>query len=223
MDQHHALECINLVPMFNTLPLDQRQQLADLVVQKFYPKGTTIYMAGDKLGQFMIVDKGQLKVSTVNRDGKEQIIRVLLPGEFDGETALFSGNSRNATSVALTDSNICQISQTSFQQLLTKSPDLATNMMASMGSRITELENEKAVASTASVTEKVARYLLETSAGEKSKSFKLPLKKKDIAVYLGTTPETITRTLKKFAEQGLISTAGAKVSIIDEDGLALIV
>nr|WP_283680118.1 Crp/Fnr family transcriptional regulator [Lentilactobacillus sp. Marseille-Q4993] len=223
MEKEHALECINLVAIFKGLPKAQREQLADLVIQKYYPAHSTIYSAGDKLGHFVIVQNGQIKLSAYTAEGKEQILKVLLPGEFDGETSLFSGNARNATAAALTDVNVCQIDQGAFQNLLANSPELAANMLKTMSSRIIDLEQEKTLTNTTSVKGRLAHYLLETAASEKQSHFVLPMKKKEIATYLGTTPETVSRVLKQFEKTGLIEVDKAKVTILDDDELAMIV
>ncbi|WCJ51221.1 Crp/Fnr family transcriptional regulator [Lentilactobacillus buchneri] len=188
MDLQQALECVNLVPMFHSLPEEQKTEVAKLVVQHNYPKGTIIYLAGDKVGHFMILEAGQVKISQVAANGKEQLLKVLQPGDFDGEAALFNGDQRNVTATALVDSNVCQIEQGAFQKLLQKSPQLSV-----------------------------------TGAALDENPFKLPLKKKDIATYLGTTPETISRTFKQLTSKGLIEAKGSQVKIIDEDGLDMLV
>jgi len=94
VDLQQALECVNLVPMFKSLPEDQKTEVAKLVVQHKYPKDTIIYLAGDTVGHFMIVEAGQVKISQVAANGKEQLLKVLQPGDFDGESALFNGNQR---------------------------------------------------------------------------------------------------------------------------------
>jgi CRP/FNR family transcriptional regulator len=64
---------------------------------------------------------------------------------------------------------------------------------------------------------------LETSAGLNQTSFTLPLKKKDIATYLGTTPETISRKLTKLASDNLLENKGLRVKILDSDGLSMLI
>ncbi len=219
MDQHHALECVNLVPIFKSLPLIQKAAVADLVVKHQYPKGTIIYLAGDTVGHFMILEAGQIKISQVAANGKEQLLKVMQPGDFDGEAALFNGNQRNVTATALVNSNVCQIDQDAFQKLLSRSPQLAVNLLSEMSQQINNLQADKTVAATSDVTGQVAKYLLETSAALHETNFKLPLKKKDIATYLGTTPETISRVFKQLATKKLIDTTAANVKIRDEDGL----
>ncbi|AEB72705.1 Crp/Fnr family transcriptional regulator [Lentilactobacillus buchneri] len=223
MDLQQALECVNLVPMFHSLPEEQKTEVAKLVVQHNYPKGTIIYLAGDKVGHFMILEAGQVKISQVAANGKEQLLKVLQPGDFDGEAALFNGDQRNVTATALVDSNVCQIEQGAFQKLLQKSPQLSVSLLATMSQQINSLQEEKTLSSTADMAGKLAKYLVETGAALDENPFKLPLKKKDIATYLGTTPETISRTFKQLTSKGLIEAKGSQVKIIDEDGLDMLV
>lgn len=223
MDLQQALECVNLVPMFHSLPEDQKTEVAKLVVQHHYPKGTIIYLAGDKVGHFMILEAGQVKISQVAANGKEQLLKVLQPGDFDGEAALFNGDQRNVTATALVDSNVCQIEQGAFQKLLQKSPQLSVSLLATMSQQINSLQEEKTLSSTADMAGKLSKYLVETGAALDENPFKLPLKKKDIATYLGTTPETISRTFKQLTSKGLIEAKGSQVKIIDEDGLDMLV
>ncbi|KRK69120.1 Crp Fnr family transcriptional regulator [Lentilactobacillus buchneri DSM 20057] len=209
--------------MFHSLPEEQKTEVAKLVVQHNYPKGTIIYLAGDKVGHFMILEAGQVKISQVAANGKEQLLKVLQPGDFDGEAALFNGDQRNVTATALVDSNVCQIEQGAFQKLLQKSPQLSVSLLATMSQQINSLQEEKTLSSTADMAGKLAKYLVETGAALDENPFKLPLKKKDIATYLGTTPETISRTFKQLTSKGLIEAKGSQVKIIDEDGLDMLV
>lgn len=87
MDLQHALECVNLVPLFRSLPQKQKEEVAKLIVQHKYTKGTIIYMAGDSVGHFLILEAGQIKISQVAANGKEQLLKVMQPGDFDGESA----------------------------------------------------------------------------------------------------------------------------------------
>ncbi|RRG12100.1 MAG: Crp/Fnr family transcriptional regulator [Lactobacillus sp.] len=223
MHTEHALDCVNLVPIFKSLPLDEKKAVAGLVVQHQYPKGTIIYLAGDQVGHFMILEHGQVKLSQISESGKEQLLKVMQPGDFDGEAALFSHDQRNVTATALVDSNVCQIDQDVFQSLLKSSPQLAVNLLTTMSQQINNLQEEKTVSSTSDVAGQLAKYLLETSASLHESSFKLPLKKKDIATFIGTTPETISRTFKQLIADGVIKMTASLVEIVDQDRLTDIV
>ncbi|MGF7436967.1 Crp/Fnr family transcriptional regulator [Lentilactobacillus senioris] len=223
MKAHEALECVELVPLFQSLPLSQRKAVAALVTQKQYEKNEIIYLAAEDVGRFLIVEHGQIKLATVSVNGRESITRVLSSGDFDGEPNLFGTGSRDVTATALTKATVCQINQADFQQLLTDSPDLSLNLLKTMSQKIKELELQRAVAKTSDVKGQLARYLLDTQASLAENPFKLPLKKKDIATYLGTTPESISRALTELSDLQLIQNQGGQVKIIAPDELLLLI
>src|SRR5699024_4135896 len=110
-----------------------------------------------------------------------------------------------------------------FQKLMQETPELAVNMVNALGRRGGQLEQQTTEVTTASVESRLANYLLETSAGLDDDVFTLPLKKKDIATYLGTTPETISRKLTSLDKQGMIKKiTNNKFKILDADRLMMI-
>ena len=76
---------------------------------------------------------------------------------------------------------------------------------------------------TEKVETRIALFLAECYDAEQLTEFELPMSKKDLASYLGTTPETISRKLADLEEQGFIKQKGhKKVTILDLDGLLLV-
>ncbi|MDT6952845.1 Crp/Fnr family transcriptional regulator [Companilactobacillus alimentarius] len=220
---HMAEDCVELVPIFKTLSQKDIETVATLVTHHHYKNGEYIFSAGDVADSLVIVAHGQAKVFQMSASGKEQMLRVLQTGDFDGEAALFSDAEHSNFSQALMDTDVCQISRTDFQKLMQESPALAVNMVNALGRRIVQLEQQTAEVTTSSVESRLANYLLETSAGLDEEVFTLPLKKKDIATYLGTTPETISRKLTLLVKQGMIEKiSNNKFKILDEDRLMMI-
>ncbi|WP_225417801.1 helix-turn-helix domain-containing protein [Loigolactobacillus backii] len=69
----------------------------------------------------------------------------------------------------------------------------------------------------------MALYLLDTADADKTDEFKLPMKKKELATYLGTTPETISRKLTAFEEAGYIKQIPQRmIQIRNRDGLLFV-
>ncbi|WP_125769852.1 Crp/Fnr family transcriptional regulator [Companilactobacillus furfuricola] len=220
---HTGDSCLSLVTIFQSLPEKDLSFLDDIVSEHHFKSGEYLFHAGDNADSLKIISHGQAKVFQIAANGKEQMLRILQTGDFDGEAALFENWERNSFAEALMDTDVCEISRDYFQNLMASSPKLAVNMVNAFGQRITQLEAQNTEVTTSSVESRLANYLLETSAGLKEDSFKLPLKKKDIATYLGTTPETISRKLTKMSEAQLLENKGLKVKIIDPDGLSMLV
>lgn len=223
MHQHEAEDCVRLVPIFQALDANDVAQVAKLVRDRQYAAGETLFAAGTAADALMIIAHGQVKVTQTLASGREQLLRVLGPGEFDGEAVLFTPSERTTSGVALTQVVACTISRQDFQQLLKKTPALALNMLNSLGERVVQLEAQTTAANVASVSERLAGYLVETSAALGQAHFTLPLQKKDLAAYLGTTPETVSRKLAAFERDGLIKQTGrSQITILDSDDLSLV-
>jgi cAMP-binding proteins - catabolite gene activator and regulatory subunit of cAMP-dependent protein kinases len=220
---HTAEDCVELVTIFQNLSKTDKDTIATLVTHHHYTSGEYLFSAGDAADSLLIVAHGQAKVFQMAANGKEQMLRILQTGDFDGEAALFSNSDHNSFAQALMDTDVCQISRQDFQKLMQKTPEMAVNMVNALGRRIAQLEQQTTEVTTSSVESRLASYLLETSAGLDEEVFTLPLKKKDIATYLGTTPETISRKLTSLAKQGMIEKiSNNKFKILDADRLMMI-
>lgn len=72
------------------------------------------------------------------------------------------------------------------------------------------------------VETRIALFLAECLNSEKGNIIELPMSKKDLASYLGTTPETMSRRLAEFEAEGLIKQKGQReIEVLDVDGLLL--
>lgn len=215
-------ECVQLVPIFQELATEQLDTIESIVLHHHYQTGETIFSADDPLDQLMIVSAGQVKVYQLAANGREQLLYLLQSGDIDGEAALFENQRRTSFGEALVPTDICSIRREDFQELMQKYPSISINVLNVFGKRLTKLERQTTSTATESVEARLANYLTETAASLKTDTFKLPLKKKDLATFLGTTPETISRKLTRFEQQGLITQkAGKTIQINDADQLLL--
>lgn len=216
-------DCLQLVPLFEDLDDAALNRLEQLVHENFYQKGDTIFSADDPADRLQIVAAGQAKVYQLAASGREQLLYLLQPGDFDGEASLFTEQTRHSYAEALLPTQICSISRQDFQGLLQSTPQLALNLVNAFGQRISSLENKTTQATTESVESRLANYLIELSAAQNSEIVTLPLKKKDLAIYLGTTPETLSRKLNQLQKQGLLEKeTGNRIKILDEDQLEML-
>ncbi|WP_421017239.1 Crp/Fnr family transcriptional regulator [Furfurilactobacillus cerevisiae] len=224
--QEHKLgthDCIQLVPIFNQLTTVELQQVSAIVHEHVYEKGTTLFNAGDEANQLTIIAAGQAKVYQLATNGREQLLYLLQSGDFDGEAALFNPVTRTSYAEALVPTQVCSIQRSDFQALLAEAPQLALGILNEFGKRISQLEGKATSVTTSSIGGRLADYLVETAASFPAQTmFTLPLQKKEIAVYLGTTPETISRKLNEFQIAGWLKKGhGNQIAILDADQLAL--
>ncbi len=68
-----------------------------------------VYMAGDRREKLFVIHKGKVKISRISPTGKEQVIRILGPGDFMGELSLFVHGPLNDNAEVLEDTTVCVI------------------------------------------------------------------------------------------------------------------
>ena len=215
--------CVSLVPIFNHLEKDQMKKVMERVRSVPYKKGEIIYHAGDESDSLYIVNHGKIKIYRLSETGKEQMLRVLSPGDFTGELALFKESTHEAYAEALMDTKVCMIKRTDLQQFLLTYPTIALKILTEFSHRLDESETQTTRFATEKVETRLALFLAECVEDEDNPEFVLPMSKKDLASYLGTTPETISRKLTEFEEQGLIKQKPKRtIKILDLDELLFI-
>ena len=216
--------CVAMVPIFNHLEDEQMKEIAEVIQHFDYKKGESIYRAGEQSDSLYIVRQGKIRIYRLSDSGKEQLVRILRPGDFTGELALFNENIHESYAEAMEETNLCTISRNDLQTILSKYPAIALKILAEFSSRLEQSEKQTARFATEKVETRLALFLAECLDDEHlSNEFILPMSKKDIASYLGTTPETISRKLLDLEEMGYIrQKAKKRIEILNLEGLHLI-
>ncbi|MDL4840584.1 Crp/Fnr family transcriptional regulator [Aquibacillus sp. LR5S19] len=216
--------CISLVPIFNHLESEQMDEILMTAQSVSYKKGEIIYQADNQSTSLYIVNSGKVRIFRLSESGKEQLVRILNPGDFTGEYALFSESTHESFAEAMVDTAVCMINRTDLQAFLLKYPSISLKILAEFSTRLEQSEKQSTWFATEKVETRIAHYLIEGLAGgNHSEVLELPMSKKDLASYLGTTPETISRKLADLEAQGLIKLKPhKKIEIIDVEGLLLV-
>lgn len=222
-DKHVPKLCVARVPIFNHLPHAALSVIASKASMRAYDRGQFIHRAGNPSEKLFIVHRGRVKVYRISDTGKEQLVRFLNPGDFAGELALFSSTAHDSYAEIMEPSEVCTIHQADVRELLLAYPDVGLHMLAELSRRLGTSEKQTAAIATASVNARLAQYLAERAEQENSQSFSLPMSRRHLASFLGTTPETISRRLGQFEEAGWIRQIGQrKIAILDLDALLLL-
>lgn len=216
--------CVSLVPIFNHLGEDQIKEVMETTKSVSYKKGEIIYQAGAKSDSLYIVNKGKIKIYRLSESGKEQVVRILNPGDFTGELALFTEALHESFAEAMESTQVCLIKRSDLQEFLLKYPSISLKILAEFSIRLEQSEKQTTRFATEKVDTRLALFLAECiSSDDPSQEFVLPMDKKNIASYLGTTPETISRKLSEFEKAGYIKQKTHKrIKVVDLDRLLMV-
>ncbi len=195
------------------------KKLAAIAYPKRYRKGEIIFQEGEKALGFYLVYEGRVKVFKESPSGREQILHLLGPGEPFGEVAVFSGRDYPANAAALTEVLLLYLPRQDFTALIKEEPALALNMLAVLSKRLRQFVSLVEALSLKEVSERLASYLLYRSEKE-GPHFDLGMNKGELASFLGTSPETISRVFGKLAKMGLVETKGREIKILNREGLS---
>ncbi|MEN6470011.1 MAG: Crp/Fnr family transcriptional regulator [Clostridiaceae bacterium] len=211
--ESHA-SCIENVPIFDSLSREERMEIVEIASSHSFEKGETVYRAGDEGGTLFVLYTGRAKLFRLNASGKEQVLRLVGPGEFIGELSLFSSLPLTDNAQALEATTMCVLQGERLKELMAKYPSIAFKVMDELSRRLGKAENRIEDISLSSVTKRVAGALLELSEGKQE--ILLPMTKGDLASQLGMTQETLSRKLAALQEEGLILLKGHRKIIIKD-------
>lgn len=212
-------EAVRSISLFEGLPDAKLERLGNIAVNKTYGKGTVIFESDTPANGFYATLKGRVKIFRTSPSGKEQILHIFGPGESFAEVPVFEGGTFPVHAQTLEKSELLFIPRQEFARMIGQDPDLAMEMMAQLSSRLRILVNKIEELSLKEAPSRVASYLLLLSAGQENDTIRLDLPKGQIAFYLGTIQETLSRILKRFSEDEIIDVKGKEITILDREAL----
>ena len=214
--------CVARVPIFQGLTREEQLHVAEFLHPMSARRGDIVSSPGQSESRLLVMHSGQLKVSHTAANGQEQILRTVTDGDVVGERALLTGHRPTDLVVAVEDSQMCVFDHADFLALLRSYPDITQRMLLTLSDRLSSVERLLGAITSNDVNARVAAYLLDLPGSVEAgvPMVELPMAKRDIAAYLGTTPETLSRRLAALSASGIIELHGRRdIAILDVDRL----
>jgi CRP/FNR family transcriptional regulator, anaerobic regulatory protein len=207
---------------------------ADLPIMDLYksgdrtvPAGTDFIRQGEPVNELFTLLDGWAFHYRLLEDGRRQITRVLLPGDFIGFQAELGAPAENAAQ-ALTDCRFCVFPQESAKAMISEQPELAIRLIWTIARDEARVEELLTSIGRRSARERVALFLLELyyrvrlrDTQPLGSEIPLPLTQEHIGDALGLTSVHVNRTLRELREAGLLVVSKRTLQILDPDGLVI--
>ena len=217
-DDDHGKNCIEIVPIFSNLNTEEMLEIAAITSDRVFEKGEMVYTAGDEGEKLYVIHTGKVKITRFTESGKEQVLRILGPGEFMGELSLFSSEPMQDYGEVIEKANMCVIDGDKLKELMGKYPSITFKVMEELSKRLDKAENLIENINHYSVEKRLSQALLELS--NDNGIINLEMSKKDLASNIGMSQETLSRKLSAFQELGIIDLIGhRKIIILNKDAL----
>lgn len=202
--------------LFAGLPPSDLAAVAGITTVRTLEKGDSLFREGEPARGFYIVQKGAINVHRVNAAGKEQVIHIFRAGESFAEAALATPTGYPANARAVEPSQVLLVQKDGFLALLRRQPEFALRMLASMSLHLRVLVGQLEDLALKDVETRLANWLVNRcpdTASDQPATIELKMTKRVLAAELGTVSETLSRTLARFREQGLLLVKGSILTV----------
>ncbi len=193
-------------------------QLAKSAMWKIFAPDAVVFWEGDSESNLYYLQYGLLKVLKSSPDGREQVLRLISPGETFNEVVILAKRPNPATAVALEESGIWLIPRKALEELVLAHPQIALQIIENMADKFIDLVSLVADLSLKSVKARFAKLLLEQADGdviERGSS----TTQIEMASRLGTVPDVLSRVIRELTKAGIIEMDKHHIRILDREGL----
>lgn len=217
-----SLECrlkiIGRLPYFEHLPADAIAGINNLFHESDVFANGQIYFEGDEADYMYLVAMGKVKLIRNTAAGRDVLLDLLQEGDYFGSLSTFGGRVYTETAIAQTDCCILKISAENFEHILAEYPDVTRKVLEAVSQRLTESQEIVKQLSAYTAEQRIASALMRLAGklGEARGAgvlIQLPFSRQDLAAMTGSTTETVSRVMSRFAEEGWVKSGRKWVTI----------
>jgi CRP/FNR family transcriptional regulator len=180
--------------------------------------------AGEQAQSLYIVRSGSLKIVDITSGGAEAVVGFYLPGEVVGLDAL-AGERHPHDVIALEQTRCCALPLSHLEELLAQAPGVRRELIRMISRALDEIQRRTTLRAGQDAQARVAAFILDVGArldrhGLASSCFRLGMRWRDAASYLGLTFETVSRALAGLRKDGALEVRARNVVLKDRARLA---
>lgn len=208
--------------------LDERtvEAMASQSAMGTYAPGELLHQAGEPMDAVTFISQGRVKVYRMSREGKQQTIVLLGPGDAFGEIGIVDRRAQDLYVEALDNVVVCRTSRDAFLRLCSRDPELAIRLAEAMGEKLQDARERIADFAFRDVRGRVAHLLLtflereRRLVGTDQLDRIVPgLSHRELADLIGTRRESVTLALNALERDGLIRFEGRALVLADVGAL----
>ena len=208
--------------LFDGLSPSQVSRLDSIATIKKYKKDALIFSEGEEASGFYIVIDGKVKIYKLSAQGKEYILHIASSGDTIAEVTLFSGSDYPAYAQPISACSLLFFPKHAFLEITREYPEVGMRILKAVAGRQRKFADTIEDLSLRGVECRLAKYLFNLAKEKGKNNFELGMQKSELAMKLGTVPETLSRNLLKLKTKKLISLKDRSVCILNPSGLGRI-
>ena len=189
-----------------------------------FGSGAVVFSEGDVSNRVVLVLSGRLKVSVCSEDGREVVLGYREGGDVLGEFTALDGEPHLATVTAVEPTEALVLPADRFVEALEERPEAAMELLRSVIGRLRDADRKRLEFASLDSTGRLARRLVELAEryGEAEGDgvrITLPITQQELAGWVSTSREAVSKGLHRLRERGLIDVQRRSVTVLDLEGL----
>lgn len=205
------------------LELDDQElsKIVDISISREFKKNNHVFLQGDPLNNVYFIYEGKVKIYKSDSSGREQIVAILKSGEMFPHVGFFRKGEYPAFAEILEKTKLVVVPIDQFEKVLIDNPHLCIKVFKVLGEKIIDLQDRLEEQILNNTYEQIIKLLvrLADKHGTEYEDGRILLKSeftnKDLANMIGTTRETVSRTLTKMKKENLIEVTEIGDMILD--------
>jgi CRP-like cAMP-binding protein len=200
------------------------EALGAAMFQRSYPAGQIVLLEGAASSVLYVVQAGRLKLFKTSPKGREQVLRLLRPGDMFNEVAVFDEGPNSASAQAIEDCTLYLLRRRDLLRFMVERPGIALAVTRTFARRLREALALVEDLAFRDVTSRLAKILLEGLRSSEAKGHagepKEPrLTQELLAAMAGSRREVVGRALKALSQEGAVRLERGRIHVCDRDAL----
>src|SRR5699024_418282 len=219
------LHVLARAPYFLGLAEDELDRIDRRMRTHSYAAEDQIYRAGDRAEALYVVAEGRVRISQSTADGSGTVTDLLVPGELFGAMGSLGEPYHRQSASALVATCVLRIGQDDFRQVLIDHPRVGLRVLDDVSARLARTQSDIGGQATQTVPQRVATALLRLAdklgedRGPQGIMLEVPLSRADLAGLARSTPESVSRIMSRWKQQGLIDSGRRWTALLDRERL----
>ena len=201
---------------------DELLRMAECKTSYTIKKGEPIFEEGEVTNGIYCIKDGVCKLSKLSDNGKDQIVKLVKPGELLGQRSMISDEPANLSAVALEDMEVCFIPRSEVMQFFTQNNQFSMNVMRTICDDLKGADDHMVNMAQKTVRQRLGEtliYLEETFGKNEDGSLHIQLSREELAGMIGTATESCIRLLSDLNKSDYIELIGKKIKLLDKNKL----
>ncbi|SET14845.1 CRP/FNR family transcriptional regulator, anaerobic regulatory protein [Oceanobacillus limi] len=218
-------ELLQKFPIFKDLTDGEMEPILDLAKHRMYRQGTHIFMQGDPLTNVYFIHQGKVKIYKTDIHGKEQIVNVLQKGDMFPHQGFFRQDDYPAHAEVAEDALLIYIPINLFENFLLTHPEICVKLFRVLGDIIVDLQRRLEEKIMLNTYDQIIMLLIRLGnkhgreLGNGNIHITTHFTNRELANMIGSSRETVSRTLTQLKKAELITNDEKGDLILDIEAL----